>query len=282
MAKVGFIGLGWMGLGMCKCLIRAGHEITIYDVMNAPMDELVAYSANYKGTVSKASSVKKVGENSEYVSVVVRDEPQYRNVLTGPDGLIQNMNKDAMIVIHGTLSPQFVREMAILGLENGVIIIDGPITGQKREEGQITVMVGSSDTDFKRIEPILKPMGRILHTGDIGSGEVTKLVNNIMGSLNMLVTTEALMFGVKAGVPIETLLDQASNPESGGHSFAVTHWDGLVKMKKIFRETGSGPAALTYKDLAIALQSAREFGLELPLTALGANSDVGKLPEDYL
>jgi 2-hydroxy-3-oxopropionate reductase len=281
MAKVGFIGLGWMGLGMCKSMVRGGHEIMVYDVQQAPMDELVDYSAKYT-KAKKASTIKDVALHAEYVSVVVRDEPQYREVLTGPDGLIQNMAKGSMIVIHGTLTPQFPREMAALGTEKGISIIDGPITGQKREEGQITVMVGAGDEDFKRVEPVLKPMGRILHTGGVGSGEVTKITNNMMAAINMYAVTEALSFCLKAGVPVETILGQAMSPESSGHSWAVVHWDALVQMKNIYRETQGGPSDLTYKDMNIALAAAKKLGIELPFTALTVGLNVGKLPEDCL
>lgn len=282
MSKVGFIGLGWMGLGMFKCSARQDNELAIYDILEKPMDEIEEYSKNYPSKVLKCKTIKEVAENSDYVCVCVRDEPQHRSVIAGDDGLIKNMKEGSYIIIHGTLSPQFVREMHSLGKEYNINVIDGPMTGQKREEGQITVMVGSTEEEFKVIEPIIKPMGKIIHCGNIGAGEVTKLVNNIMASVNLLACTEALIYGVSAGVKEEVLLEQARNPLSAGNSFAVNAWSAMKQMKQIYKDTNAGPAALMYKDLSIVLDSADEMGIDLPITKLALTQDIGKLPEDYI
>ncbi len=285
MKNIGFIGLGWMGLGMCKTLVRAKYNLTVFDVVKKPMDEIEAYAVEHQApAVRKAESVKEVAENSDFIDLVVRNEDQYREIIEGKDGLLENVKPGTYIVIHGTVTVGFVQEMYRKGREKGVVIVDGPITGQKREEGEITVMLGSTEEEYEYIKSVIYPMGRILRIGESGAGMVAKLVNNMMATVHTGILAEALIFGEKMGVPKEALLEQLNNPESSGYSWSVSHWNALEQMTKIFIETNGGPAALTFKDLGIALQSAHQIDprFALPLTSAVFGADIGRLPPSCL
>jgi len=278
MKKVGFIGLGWMGRGMCKAVTRGGFDVIVYDAFNVEaMDDLVKYGAKVK-----ASSVKEVGKYAEIVGVCVRDGYQVEEVVAGKDGLFDNMASGSIVVVHSTVSPVLVQKLAEEGKKKGIAVIDSPMTGQKREEGELTLMVGAGQAEFNKALPYLETMAfRVLHMGDVGCGETTKLVSNCVASINMRAITEVLTLGMKAGISKVKLLEQLGNTESPGNNWAASHWAAMEEMKKIYKETRKGPAELGYKDMALFMSVSRELGLELPLSALVANIDVGTLPEDF-
>jgi len=272
--KVGFIGLGWMGRGMCKCIVRGGHDVMVYDVLEEPMDDLVKYGAKYK-----SKSIKEVAEYADVVSVVVRTEPQVDEVVLE---LIKDLKAGSMIIIQSTVSPLQIRRLNDEAQKKGVSVIDAPITGQKREEGGLTVMIGASDADFQKAVLVLQQQGRMLHMGDVGCGEITKIVSNYISTCSVFSATEGLMLGMKAGINKEKLLEQLADPESPGHTWVCSHWENIAQMKQIYRETYKGPLELMHKDMKLFNDLARDLRLELPVGSLLSNINGAKLPEDVL
>lgn len=272
--KVGFIGLGWMGKGMSKCIVRGGFDTIVYDVMPEPVKELV------KDGAKAASSVAELAKNSEVVVVIVRSEAQVEDVVAGASGLLDNLASGSTVIVMSTVSPKLVQRLGAEAQKKGISLLDAPVTGQKREEGELTIMVGGDEVVFQKYLPVLDTMGKnVLYMGELGAGEVTKIVNNAIASMNLFAASEALALGVKAGVSLEKLLQQLSPPESAGNSFMIANWAVMTQMKQIFKDTGAGPLELMSKDLPLALDLANEVGMPMPVCSLVDELGPNNMPD---
>jgi 3-hydroxyisobutyrate dehydrogenase len=260
MERVGFIGLGIMGLPMAMHIARAGYPLTAYNRTRSkaePLRSLGVYIAN---------SPREVAERSDVVIAMVTDGPDVEQILFGEDGVVKGARPGMVFIDMGTNSPEHARSFAERLSRYGVKFLDAPVTGGQKGaiEGTLTIMVGGKYEVFKRVEPILKTMGKtIVYVGDVGAGQLMKLLNQIVVAVNMVALVEVMALARKAGVDEEKLFQVLSS--GAANSFTVQYY--MPKIMKNDLEPGFRASHLK-KDLRYALEQASRLSTPLPATAL--------------
>jgi len=259
MDKIGFIGLGIMGKPMSKNLLKAGYKIVVHDINRAAVNELVALGAG------KAVNPAEVAEKCGFVITMLPNSPQVKEVVMGNKGLVETMKAGSVLIDMSSISPLVSRELCMKLEETGAEMLDAPVSGgePKAIEGTLSVMAGGKKEVFDKCYPIMKAMAAsVVHTGEIGAGNITKLANQIIVALNIAAMSEALVLAGKAGVEPE-LVYQAIRGGLAG-STVLDAKAPLVMDRKFnpgFRIN------LHIKDLANALETSHEIGVPLPLTS---------------
>lgn len=195
--RIGFIGLGIMGQPMAKHLVDAGYEVTVWNRTASKAADLVKAGARL------GSSPKDVASRSEITITIVADTPDVRQVILGPDGVIEGARRGAVVVDMSTISPIATREIAGALSRQGVEMLDAPVSGGQKGaiEGTLSIMVGGRPEIFERVLPVFQKLGRnIVHVGGSGAGQVAKACNQLVLSLTLLGVAEALTLARKAGV----------------------------------------------------------------------------------
>jgi len=251
--KVGLVGLGAMGLPMGNRLLSAGHSLCVVPHRNhAPAEELSASGALI---VSRPADL---AEQCEVVITCVPDSPQVSEVLFGEDGLASRPSRGLLHIDMSTISPSASRDFHARLNALGIETLDAPVSGgpARAADGTLTIMVGGEDAAFERGLPVLQTLGKhITHVGGPSSGQVVKMVNQLMISIIMVANAEALSLGVKAGVPLQTLTEVIGT--SSGSNYLMQQW----LTRTLFRgDMQSGFALdLLMKDLRAALSWADEL-----------------------
>ncbi len=260
MAKIGFIGLGIMGKPMSKNLLKAGHELVVYDIVPAPVKEVVAAGA--KGV----DSPRAVAEQCPLVITIVPNSPHVKEAVLGPKGVIEGAKAGSLVVDMSSIDPMVAREVGAALEKKGVRFLDAPVSGgePKAIDGTLSIMVGGAQKDFDEALPILKSMGAsVVRCGDIGAGNVTKLANQVIVALNIAAMSEALVLATKAGVDAELVFDAIKGGLAGSTVLNAKAPMALARnIKPGFRIN------LHIKDLANALAAGHAVGAPLPLTAV--------------
>jgi 2-hydroxy-3-oxopropionate reductase len=259
MAKLGFIGLGIMGKPMAGHLVKAGHEVSVYDLNPASVQALVA-----KGAAACQSS-KEVAQKSETIFIIVQDTPDVEAVLFGKEGLTEGLKPGSIVVDMSSISPIATKEFAkkLAGMK--VKMLDAPVSGGQvgAENATLSIMVGGEAEVFEKIKPFFQLMGKnIVHVGGNGDGQTCKVANQIIVALNIEAVAEALLFASKAGAdPVKV---RAALMGGFAHS-RILELHGERMLNRTFNP--GFRIRLHQKDLNLALQSARSMGLSLPNTA---------------
>jgi 2-hydroxy-3-oxopropionate reductase len=197
MSKVGFIGLGIMGKPMAKNLIKAGHSLVVFDVVEAPLKELAVDGAE------RAASPREVAEKAgDLVITMLPNSPHVREVVAGKNGIVEGLRKGQIVVDMSSIAPLVSRELCALLKEKGVDMLDAPVSGgqEKAEKGTLAIMVGGAESSFEKVKPILDKMGNSVFVGDSGAGQITKLVNQTIVAINIAAVAEGMSLAEKAGV----------------------------------------------------------------------------------
>ncbi len=257
--KVGFIGLGLMGKPMARNLMKAGYELTVHNRSHAVVDELSRDGA------TAADSPKEVAAASGIVITMLPGPEEVREIVAGDGGALEGAAEGSLLVDMSTSSPLLARELDSLAREKGVSSLDAPVSGGDvgAQQGTLSIMAGGSEEDFSRARPLFEAMGQtIIHVGDAGAGQTVKACNQVVVALTIEAVSEALVLGSKAGAEPEKILDVLGG---GLASNKVME----VKREKFLAHdfTPGGKVDSQHKDLGIALQTAREYGVALPLTA---------------
>ena len=258
--RIGFIGLGIMGKPMCRNLIKAGFPVTVYNRSRAAVEVVASYGA------APAKSSKEVAEKSDVVITIVTDSPDVEGVVLGRNGVIEGAKKGLTVIDMSTISPQVTRRIAADLASKGVDMLDAPVSGGEKGaiEGTLSIMVGGPKEVFEGCLPILKALGKnIVHIGDHGAGQMTKLCNQIVGSLTLLATCEGLLLASKAGLDLGKMIEAVGAGAAG--SWMMSNL--APKITKRDLEPGF-MVKLMQKDLRIALSAAAELNLPLPATGL--------------
>lgn len=204
MAKVGFIGLGIMGDPMCRNLIRAGNDVTVYNRTKEKAGSLVEAGARGAG------SVRELVRRSEFVITMLSDPAAVREAATREDGILSELRPGTTWIDMSTVSPESSREMAAMTEETGGDYLEGPVLGSRKPatDGTLVILTGGSLEVAKRADPILRAMGdRVVHMGEVGAAAQMKLiVNQIMGTV-LCVFAEASLTGLAAGLPADRMLE---------------------------------------------------------------------------
>lgn len=259
MQKIGFIGLGIMGRPMSKNLINAGYRLVVFDINEEPVEDLVSLGAE------KAGNPGEVAEKCECVITMLPNSPQVKEVVTGKNGVAERFRKASVLIDMSSISPIVSRELAAFLEKNGVEMLDAPVSGgePKAIDGTLSVMVGGKKDIFEKCFPVMKAMAAsVVHTGEIGAGNITKLANQIIVALNIAAMSEALVLAAKAGVEPELVYKAIRGGLAG--STVLDAKAPLVLNRKFnpgFRIN------LHIKDLANALDTSHEVGVPLPLTS---------------
>ena len=257
--KIGFIGLGIMGKPMSKNLVKAGYSLVVRDNNRENEAELVSLGATVAG------SAKEVAEQSDVIITMLPNSPQVKEVLLGEDSVIQGARPGTIVIDMSSIAPLASREIHDELAKKDIALLDAPVSGgePKAVEGTLSVMVGGDKELFEKCFDIMKAMaGSVVHTGDIGAGNVTKLANQVIVALNIAAMAEALTLATKAGVNPD-LVYQAIRGGLAGST--VLDAKAPMVMERNFKP--GFRIDLHIKDLANALDTSHGVGAQLPLTA---------------
>ena len=210
--NIGFIGLGIMGKPMAKNLLKAGYRLVVYDILDAPVKELVEAGAR------AGSSPKDVAAQSELIITMLPNSPHVKAAVLGKNGVIEGAKAASVLVDMSSIAPLASREVAAALAAKGVEMLDAPVSGgePKAIEGTLAIMVGGKDAVFAKVKDVLLKMGAsAVLCGDIGAGNVTKLANQIIVALNIAAMSEAFVLATKAGVDPERVFDAVKGGLAG-------------------------------------------------------------------
>ena len=279
--RVGFVGLGTMGLPMARNLVSAGFNVSGWarraETAGKAADEGIAMS----------SSLAELAAGAQFVVTMVTTSSDVEELVLGENGLLQFLRPGTVLVDMSTIAPGSSRRLARECAARGVDFLDAPVSGGSfgAEAGTLTIMAAGDEAAFEKARPLFEGMGRqdrIFYTGPAGSGEVVKLVNNMLVGAISAATLEALLLGVRAGVPLQTLVEVVS-VSSGGS----TQLEGQLKLRGLAGQFEPGFATdLLAKDLRLAIDLAREAGQKVPFAALAlelfaASQAAGHGAQDY-
>ena len=269
MTAIGFIGLGNMGAPMAANLVKAGHQVTGYDIVPSA---LAAFAA--AGGRAAASAAEAVAAG-EVVITMLPAGPQVREVYLGNGGVLGRARQGALLVDCSTIDVDTARAVAAAAGEAGFDMLDAPVSGGTAgaAAATLTFMVGGEAAAFARAEPVLAAMGRtIVHTGPAGNGQVVKICNNMLLAVSMIGVCEALTLAQRLGLAPQTLFDVVS--KSTGQCWALTGYcpvPGPVPSSPANRDYQPGfTAAMMLKDLRLAQQAAGAAAAPTPLGATAA------------
>jgi 3-hydroxyisobutyrate dehydrogenase-like beta-hydroxyacid dehydrogenase len=259
--KVGWIGLGLMGLPMARNLQRKGFQVKVVGhLRRKPVESMKREGAD------EVNSPRELARDCNVIFSIVSNEEQTEEVVFGKDGLLKGLTKDHTLIICSTLTPNYCASVADrVRRESGAQVISAPVTGAPwgAESASLTFIVGGNKAAYEKCMPFFEAMGKnIYHVGEsVEAGLAVKLANNLMAFVNGAAAREAVSLVTKAGVEIPVLFEIVKL--STGDSYIVRNWD---KVTKLIKEPGMNKTRT--KDLEYALEFARRSGLDLPLTRL--------------
>ena len=276
--KIGFVGLGIMGKPMARNLLKAGYELTVYDIVGEAMEEVVGDGA------APASSSREVAAATDKIITMLPDSADSDRVILGPDGVLEGASPGKTIIDMSSIAPLVSQRIAAQCAERGVEMLDAPVSGG--EPGAINatlaIMVGGKQEIFDQNFDMLKIMGsNVVLTGDIGAGGVTKLANQIIVAANIEALAEALVLATKAGVDPEKVFNAIRGGLAGSN---VMEAKAPMMLSRNFR--AGFRIRLHQKDLRNVLQTGQELNVPLPVTALlqqmlGALVNEGEQESDH-
>jgi len=258
--RLGFIGLGIMGSGMAKNLLRAGFPLTVYNRTKSKAEALGNEGAAVVDTPAE------VAQRSDVVFEIVTDAPDVEQVLFGKGGVVEGKHDGLIFVDESTNSPSHAKAFSERLSELGIEFLDAPVTGGDKgaREGTLTIMVGGKKEVFEKVKPAFQAMGKtVVYAGEAGSGQALKLANQIVVGVDMLALVEAMVIAQRAGISMDTLYEVLSS--GAGNSFTVQSY--MPRIMKGDMEPGFRAAHLR-KDLHYVIEMAHEFNVPLPGAAL--------------
>ena len=256
MAKVGLIGVGNMGMGMSRNILKAGHELIAYDVRPEPLETLAKEGAR------AAASPREVGIAADSVFIMVLNVEQVKAALLGGDGLLAGLNPGSTVICTATIGRSQVIEVGELVTAKGIRIVDAPVSGGApgAAAGTLTMMVSAPKETFETSKPVLEAVGKdIYHVGEeVGMGQTVKSALAVLIGTTYAGIFEALTLAVKAGVRPEMLRDVVSTSVVGNFLFRDTTENILTRNFK-----GQSNIGTMYKDLSLAKNMANDCGVPL-------------------
>jgi 3-hydroxyisobutyrate dehydrogenase len=259
METVGMIGVGAMGLALLERLKLAGVRATVYD--SYPPAVEVARSLGCE----IASSAAGVARDSTLIDVVVRTDEDVVQCMAGPDGVLEEAASGTLVLLHSSILPQTVKQIEAAAQKKSVAVIDACMTGVPAtvRAGELCFVVGGARDLVARAEPHLLKMGKqVFHMGPIGTGAVAKLIKNMVSGSETLIVHEAIQIGLAGGIPYRQALEMMRQI---GHDSVLNRW------QRTFDPSGQDPLPksgrnVMNKDIPLAAELARRYGLEVPIT----------------
>ena len=253
MTKIGWIGLGKMGIPMSQQLIKAGYDVTVYNRNPEKENDLKALGAK------TAPTPKELTQQTDIIFLMVTDDNAINEIIKGENGILGANATGKLIINMSTVSPAVNKEMAGLLIEQGNQYLDAPVSGSVRqaEDAALVIMVGGDQTAFEQAKPILETIGRLaLHLGEIGSGNTAKLIINTMLAVYTQGLSEAVVFAQQKGISTENLTTLINNG-------ALSSPFVKIKSEALLNENYS--PAFTLKNIVKDLRLAKDIGLSTPL-----------------
>ena len=255
--KIAFIGLGNMGAPMARNLIKAGHQLNLFDLNQTVLKEL----AELGGRIS--DSPRDAAQGAELVITMLPAAVHVRSVWLNEDGVLAGIGNGVPAVDCSTIDPQTARDVAAAAAKQGVVMADAPVSGGTggAQAGTLTFMVGATPELFATLQPVLAQMGRnIVHCGDVGTGQIAKICNNLLLGISMVGVSEAMALGDALGIDTQVLAG-IINSSTGRCWSSDTYnpWPGVIETAPSSRGyTGGFGADLMLKDLGLATEAARQ------------------------
>jgi 3-hydroxyisobutyrate dehydrogenase len=268
MARIGFVGLGNMGLPMAQNLLKAGHQVEGVDVNPAAVEKLKSAGG------ASAEFAKVAAARADVVITMLPSGKEVREVYLGPNGIIENANEGTLLIDCSTIDVETARAVAQAAEKNGLMMLDAPVSGGVggATAATLTFMVGGSVQAFTRAESILQKLGKtIVHAGGAGNGQAAKICNNMILGVSMIAVSEAFVLAEKLGLDHQKLFDISS--KSSGQCWSLTSYcpvPGPVPASPANRDYQAGfTAAMMLKDLKLSQEAAKAAGAK---TQLGADA----------
>jgi 2-hydroxy-3-oxopropionate reductase len=259
--RIGFIGLGVMGKPMARNLLKAGYELVVHNRSQGAVDALASESAS----VRSAATPKQVAEQASIIITILPDSPDVELVALGEDGLIHGMQSGSLLIDMSTITPAMAIKVNDALQERGASALDAPVSGGDRGAiaGTLSIMAGGAEADFERARPVFEAMGKtIVHCGPPGSGQTVKSCNQILSSTMYAAISETLVYGSKAGVDPNVIIEVLSG---GSAQSRLLETKGPTMLARKF-DPGFR-VELMRKDLAIAQATAKANNSPLPLSS---------------
>ena len=258
--RIGYVGLGIMGRGMARNLLKAGFSVEVWNRTASRMEELAVDGAK------PASSPAEVAANCDIIITCVSDTPDVEAVILGENGVLQGARAGSLVIDCSTISPQSTRDIAAKLAEKGVHFLDAPVSGgsEGAAKGTLTIMVGGDTESFARGEPVMQAYAaRMVHIGGPGAGQTTKMVNQICIAGVLQGLSEAVRFAQAADLDLDMVFEAIS----GG---AAQSWQMVNRWNTMAKDEFNFGFAVDWmrKDLGLTLEEARSNGATLPVTAL--------------
>lgn len=261
MAKLAFLGLGVMGFPMAGHLKAEGHDVTVY---NRTQSKAALWADTHGGTY--ASTPREAASEAEIVFVCVGNDDDLRSVVLGDDGAFAGLASGALLVDHTTASATVARELAEIGRASGIGFVDAPVSGGQAgaENGQLAIMCGGDPADFQRAQSVMTAYAKACeHFGDVGAGQLTKMVNQVCIAGLVQAMSEGLFLATEAGLDAKKVAQLVSQGAGGSWQLS-NRADTMVDGQFDF----GFAVDWMRKDLGIALSQAKEIGVSLPVAAL--------------
>ncbi len=257
--KIAFIGMGTMGAPMALNLLKAGYELSVHNRTREREEAVAAQGAK------RAASPKEAAEGADIVITNVSDTPDVEAVVLGAEGAIHGMKAGSMLIDVSTISPIVTKAIAAKLAEKKIDMLDAPVSGgsEGAEKGTLSIMVGGKADVLAKAMPVLEAMGKsITHVGDIGSGQVTKAINQTILAGIYSSVAEGMVLGMAAGVDIYAALKAVSGGAAGC-------WVLDNRAKNMIEDDYplGFRTKLFLKDLGIALETSKDLGVAMPVAA---------------
>lgn len=266
MTAIGFIGLGHMGNPMVKNLIKAGHSLTVYDVVS---ESVIALE---KSGAKSAANLAELAANAEVIITMLQTGEQVEKVCAAADGLFAHAKKGTLFIDSSSIDVSAARRLNQQATALGFTMIDAPVSGGVKgaEEARLTVMVGGTKQALNQAQPYLACYGKtIVHAGPAGNGQVAKICNNMILGISMIGISEAYTLGEKLGLPAEKLFEISS--KASGQCWSMTSYSpvpGIMENVPSNNDYKPGfTAKMMQKDLRLSQQAAQSVGTATPLGA---------------
>lgn len=284
MANIGFIGLGNMGLPMALNLVKAGHKVTGNDMSPKGMDALKAAGGKAANGIAEVAAC-------DVIVTMLPAGQQVRDVYLGASGLLAKAKKGTLFIDSSTIDVETARLVAAKAEENGMSLLDAPVSGGVggAQGATLTFMVGGRDAAFAQAKPILDQMGKtVVHAGGAGAGQAAKICNNMILGISMIAVSEAFALAEKLGLDKQKLFDISS--KSSGQCWSMTTYcpvPGPVPASPANRDYAAGfTAAMMLKDLKLAQEAAESVHAKTPLgknaaKIYGKYVDSGEAGKDF-
>ncbi|NLY27009.1 MAG: 3-hydroxyisobutyrate dehydrogenase [Alcaligenaceae bacterium] len=270
MSRIAFIGLGNMGAPMALNLVRAGHELVVFDLMPQAIKTLTDAGAH------AADSARAAVAGAEFVISMLPASQHVERLYLGNEGLLSVIQPGTLIIDCSTIAPETARKVAQAAQAAQLAMIDAPVSGGTggAVAGTLTFIVGGQSADLDKARPLLEKMGKnIFHAGDAGAGQVAKICNNMLLGILMAGTAEALALGAANGLDPVVLSDIIS--KSSGRNWATelyNPWPGVMENAPASKGYAGGFGVdLMLKDLGLAAESALQSRASTPLGELARN-----------